>query len=250
MPGFCIYAGEMVNQPTLTEMLQNHTRSASISFGAETLDLLSRVTDFSLRPDGVMQFMYQWDEPLSYNYRGRIEHVVRTFNLNVRIVTGDHHLYFLVEKDVKYGKSRDVMIELAKIIYNSTRRILNAYIVSDLIKQIEGQDSMKLETEWFRAVSSLDKAIGIFGELDTRNDDGTRGLSETHRRYKNREKTASTFLSYSKNGVRVYISANKSSVTLKAPSEVNVSLNDVEQYVRALILPKIVVESLPIDSTN
>ena len=45
--------------------------------------------------------------------------------------------YFLVEKDVKYGKSRDVMIELAKIIYNSTRRIFNAYIVSDLIKQID-----------------------------------------------------------------------------------------------------------------
>jgi hypothetical protein len=202
--------------------------------------LLSEITNFLVRQDGVIQFMYSWDEPLHYNYRGVIKHVAKTSNLNVRIITSDDHLYFLVEKAVKYNKSKDVLIEISKMIYSSEERIMNAYIVSDLIKELEAQDSEKIENKWFRAVSSLDKAIGIYGDLDTRNTDGTRGLSEVNRRFRNREQTATRFLSRTQADVRVYISAKKSSVTLRPVGEARVGLDDVEQYVRSMILPRIV----------
>lgn len=241
--GFCIFAGELINQPTLTGLLQNHQEIHSIVFGTESLELLQKVTSFSLRQDGSIQFLYQWDEPLSYNYRGETRHVVRTFNFSIRIITGEHYLYFLVEKYADISKSREAMVRLSKLIYGPTQRILNAYIDSDLIKQIEGQDSQKVEVVWFRGVSSLDKAVGLFGELDIRREDGTRGHSEEHRRLKNREQTSSQFLSYSRPNVRIYISANKNSVSLRAPRDANIGLNDVEQYIRHKILPRIIVAS-------
>jgi len=142
----------------LGNLLQDHRVTKPAAFDDGNLELLSEITNFSVRHDGVIQFMYSWDEPLSYNYRGSIKHVAKTSNINVRIITSDNHLYFLVEKDVKYNKSKDVLVEISKIIYNSEERMMNAYIVSDLIKELEAQDSEKIENKWFRAVSSLDKS--------------------------------------------------------------------------------------------
>lgn len=240
MPGFCIYAGELINQSTLTNLLQNYEQIDPITIEDETLDQLHKVSGFNIRQDGTMQFIYQWDEPLSYNHRGETRRVIRTFNLNVRIITGDHSLYFLVEKDVK---SKQVLVELSKIIYNSTERILNASIASDLIKSIELRDAQKSENKWFRATSSLDKAVGLFGDLEIKNADGTHGESEANRAFRNREQTASRFLSQSRTEVRVYISANKSSVTLKSKTEINVGLDDVERYIRNFVLPGLIIES-------
>lgn len=186
--------------------------------------------------------MYSWDEPLHYNYRGTIKHAAKTSSLNVRIITGGSHLYFLVEKDTKYNKSKDVLVDISGVIYTSEERIMNAYIVSSLIKELEARDSDRVENKWFRAVSSLDKAVGIYGELDTRNADGTRGQSEVNRTFRNRDQTASRFISRS-NGGRVYISASKSSVTIRPIGNSRVSLDDVEQYIRDMILPGIVVDS-------
>lgn len=205
--------------------------------------MLSEISNFSVRQDGVIQFMYSWDEPLTYNYRGTTKHVAKTSNLNVRIITSDTYLYFLVEKHIQYTKSKDVLVDISTVIYNPDERIMNAYIISDLIKEIEVQDSNKVENKWFRAVSSLDKSVGIYGELDTRNSDGSRGQSEVNRTFRNREQTASRFLSRSRSDVRVYISANKSSVTLRPIGEARVGLDDVEQYIRNFILPRIQIDS-------
>jgi len=212
-------------------------------FDDGSLELLSEISAFSVRQDGVIQFMYSWDEPLAYNYRGAKKHVAKTSNLNVRIIASNSYLYFLVEKHIQYTKSKDVLMDISTIIYSSDERIMNAYIVSDLIKDLEIQDSNKVENKWFRSVSSLDKAVGIYGELDTRNSDGTRGQSEVNRTFRNREQTASRFLSRSRSGVRVYISANKSSITLRPIGEARVGLDDVEQYIRSFILPRIQIDS-------
>jgi hypothetical protein len=187
--------------------------------------------------------MYSWDEPLAYNYRGITKHVAKTSNLNVRIITSNSYLYFLVEKHIQHTKSKDVLVDISTVIYSSEERIMNAYIVSDLIKELEIQDSNKVENKWFRAVSSLDKAVGIYGDLDTRNSDGTRGQSEVNRTFRNREQTASRFLSRSRSGVRVYISAKKSSITLRPIGEARVGLDDVEQYIRNFVLPRIQIDS-------
>lgn len=240
MPGFCIYAGELISQPTLANLLRDYEQIDPITIEDEPLDQLRKVAGFNIRPDGTIQFMYQWDEPLSYNHRGETKRVIRTFNLNVRIITWDRSLYFLVEKD---AKSKQVLVELAKIIYNSTERILNASIASDLIKDIELRDAYKAENKWFRATSSLDKAVGLFGDLYVKNADGTHGQSEANRAFRNREQTASRFLSQSRTEVRVYVSAKKSSVTLKSKTETNVGLDDVEQYIRNFVLPGMVIES-------
>ena len=109
-------------------------------------------------------------------------------------------------------------------------------------KELELKDSEKVENKWFKRVSSLDKAVGIYGELDTKNADGTRGQSEVNRTFRKRDQTASRYVSHS-NGARVYISASKSSVTLRPIGDSRVGLDDVEQYIRNMILPGIVVDS-------
>ena len=242
MPGFCIYAGELKSQASLVNLLQDYEDIKYITFNDENIELLSKISNMIVRPDGVIQFMYSWDEPLHYDYRGTIKHTARTSSLNVRIITGRSHLYFLVEKDTKYNKSKKVLVDISKVIYTSEERIMNAYIVSSLIKELELKNSEKMENKWFKRVSSLDKAVGIYGELDTKNADGTRGQSEVNRTFRKRDQTASRYVSHS-NGARVYISASKSSVTLRPIGDSRVGLDDVEQYIRNMILPGIVVDS-------
>jgi len=184
--------------------------------------------------------MYQWDEPMQYNYHGTAKHVAKTSYLNVRIIiNGDQNLYFLVEKD---ARSNNVLINISGIIYSSEERVMNASIVSDLIKSIEKQDSDKVENKWFRATSALDKAVGLYGELSVRKADGKYGESVANKTFSKREQTATRFISRSLIGARIYISAKKSSVTIRSTGKSDIGLNEVESYIRDMILPSIVLE--------
>ena len=138
--------------------------------------------------------------------------------------------------------AKTVLNKLAKILYESTKRILTARIVSDVIKDIEIKDSSRVENEWYKKVSSKDTAIGIYGLLDEKQKDGKRGSSQVHDAFKTREKTASIYLSES-TVARVYISAKKSSVTLRGVEGTNISLDNVEKYISDNVLSKIVIES-------
>jgi len=224
--------------------LQNYEHKKPIAFDDGDLELLYKITGFSIRNDGVIQFRYQWDEPLHYNHHGTTKHVAKTSHLNVRIITGDHNLYFLVEKDVIHANSKKVLSDISGIIYNPEERLMNAYIVSDLIKNLELQDSDKVENKWFKSTSTFDKAVGIYGELDVRKADGSRGQSEANRTFSTRDQTATQFLSRSLPGTRIYISAKKSSVTIRAGTDIRIGLDGVEYYIRDNILPHIVLESI------
>jgi hypothetical protein len=239
MPGFCIYAGELVEQQRLTEVLKDYESKKTKRAGDRSYELLEKIIYFTVKENKTIQFTYQWDEIRTHNFRGEIQYTIRTYYLNARIVTYNSHLYFMVENK---RNAKTVLNKLAKILYKSTERILTAHIVSDVIKDIEIEDSSRVENEWYKKVSSRDMAVGIYGLLDEKQEDGKRGSSEVHNTFKNREKTASIYLSES-TGARVYISAKKSSVTLRGIEGANISLDDVEKYISNNVLPEIVIES-------
>lgn len=238
MPGFCIYAGELINQLKLIELLQSYETQSEIMLAGNSYQLLDKILNFSINSEGTIKFDYQWDEPQKYNYRGETKYLVRTYYLHTRIVLIDH-LYILLEK--RYGY-KNVSIKLSQMLYASPNRILTAYILSDLIKDIELRDSSLVENEWFEKVSSKDQAVGVYGKLNEIRDDGSRGYSELHERFMNRDRTASRFLSMSREA-RIYISAKKSSVTLRGLNGADISLNDVEIYIRDFILPRVIIRS-------
>ncbi len=219
--------------------MKNHKQTKTKKAGNQSQELLEEIKYFVIKENGTIQFVYQWDEIRTHNYRGNIEYTVRTYYLNARIVTYNNHLYFMVENK---RNAKTVLNKLARILYKSTERILIARIVSDVIKDIEIEDSFRVENEWYKKVSSKDTAVGIYGLLDEKQKDGKRGSSEYHDTFKNREKTASIYLSES-TGARVYISAKKSSVTLRGIEGTNISLDNVEKYISDNVLPEIVVES-------
>lgn len=241
MPGFSIYAGDLVSEEELKASLQNYVNTKELIVAGKTIELIDRTSSYHLKENGTISFIYQWDKRIGFQYRGDTIYQTRTFSIFIRIIRNARNMFFLLQI-IKDTSHTDVIKELKKIIYNAKKDIKHINISSLAINQIETEDSRITSGEAYRGLSARDKTMVLFGSLNERQDNGSFNGSEMHDIYNSHEKSYAQFLSLSR-GCVVYISGKKSSVSLKNTKETQITLDDVENYIVDFIIPRIALES-------
>ncbi len=231
MAGFYIYAGASVSETDLREKLSNYSQNKSVAFEGSTV-LRDNVDSFQIKQDGSISFNYYWDERIPYTFRGETKYRDQTFNLNVRIIRMNG-LFYLIQK-LGNMRTNYLVGKLSEIIYSEPKKITPVEITSEIIKQIERDDYRVITGEFFTGISDRDHAVGIYGALARREENGSTSSSDTHETFENNPKYYTNFTSLS-TGFIVYISGKKASLTLKGTEDYNA----VESYKRSFILSKI-----------
>lgn len=241
MPGFSIYAGDLVSEAELGSSLQKYSNTKELKVAGETIELVDSVSSYHVKDNGVISFIYQYDKRVSFPYRENTIFQTKTFSVFIRIIRTEKHLFFLLQI-VQGASHSEVLKELMRIIYKGKKRHKDINISSLAINQIEKEDSRITSGEAYRGLSARDKTMVLFGTLNERLDNGSFNGSEIHEIYNSSDKSYAKFLSLTRGSI-VYISGKKSSVSLKNTKETHVTLDDVESYIIDFILPRIVVES-------
>lgn len=230
MAGFYIYAGALVSETDLQNKLSNYSQNKSVAFEGSTV-LKDNVDSFQIKQDGSIMFNYYWDERIPYIFRGETKYRDQTFYLNTRIIRMNGRMFYLIQK---FGRPNYMVGKLSEIIYGESKKIAPANITSDVIKQIENEDFRVIMGEFFTEINDRDHAIGAYGTLRTKEENGSTSSSEVHETFENNPKHYSSFTSLS-TGFIVYVSGKKASLTLKGTEDYNA----VESYIKNFILPKI-----------
>jgi hypothetical protein len=230
MAGFYIYTGALVSETDLRTKLSNYSQNKSVAFEGSTI-LKDNVDSFQIKPDGSIFFNYYWDERIPYTFRGETKYRDQTFYLNIRIIRMNGRLFYLIQK---FGTPSYMVSKLSEIIYGEPKKIAPITITSDAIKQIENEDFRVIVGEFFTNISDRDHAMGLYGTLRTKEENGSTSSSEAHETFENNPKYYTSFTSLS-TGFMVYISGKKASLTLKGTEDYNA----VESYIKNFILTKI-----------
>lgn len=234
MPGLCIYSGESVSESVIESSLQNYRNLETREIGDEPKEFLDEVSHFETKRNGDFHFIYQWDDSIPYEFRNDgTNYFIKTYYCDVRIIKLDK-LYFLI--DSKDQKMHPVAVKLSTIIYGSSKKILPVRLSSQLIKTIERQDSISVTGARFDGINARDKHISISGLLSRKLENGSRDYSDMHRTYGDKTQSRTKFLSASTNMV-VGINKTQSRITLMKVGDQIPSLDDVESYIKTIILP-------------
>jgi hypothetical protein len=241
MPSLCIYAGEPVGESVIESSLQNYRKLETREIGDEPKEFLDEVSHFEIKRNGDFHFIYQWDDSVPYEFRNDgMNYFIKTHYCDVRIIKTDK-LYFLI--DNKDQKTHPVAVKLSTIIYKSSKKILPVRLSSQLIKNIESLDSINVTGARFDGINARDKHISITGLLSRKLQNGSRDYSDMHRTYGDKPQSRTKFLSASTN-VMVGINKTQSRVTLMKVGDLIPSLDDVESYIKEIILPMIASNSV------
>jgi len=233
MPGFSIYSGDIRSDAQLSERLNGYTFTKDLVENGDHYGLTDEVQNFEVRRDGTIQFTYSSDARASFHFRGRARSFTRTNEVNVRIIRSNTLIYLW--ELVNGVKPSEIATKMSTLIYDRTSAITKVKITSDVIKEIESRDYRKISAEGFFDLTDRDSLLVAYGNLAIRQENGSEDFSEVHSRYRNKSKGYTRFKSMS-TGSEVFISAKKSSLSMKGP---RLSLNNVERYIKSNLIDRL-----------
>jgi len=233
MPGFSIYYGSLLTEAQITIKLQKYKKTKTVVENTKKYPLSEETKKYVVRPDTAIVFNLSYDEIMEFTSRSGTHKVVRTHDVNIRILRAPVSLIFLIEH-VKGVRNIDVVQRISRILYGSNA-VKKVKISSAAIKGIESVDYRKISAEGFSHLTDRDSLVMAYGNLAIRKGDGTEEFSDVHLQYKNKDKGFSRFKSMS-TGSEVFISAKAASLSLRGP---RLNLKQVEDYIRENLLPKL-----------
>jgi len=229
MVGFYIYKGEKKNNDFIKEKLENYNQPIARTYGNTQYTLDEKVTNFTQEGQKTsINFSFDVKQPT--NYQGSIIYNDMSVNAHIRIISNSKNYYLFDCSDGRYLNY--VVNKISEIIYGTIDGIICCNLDDSLIRSVKEEDRRSQGVMWVEDVTQKDRAIGLFGNLETLDGD-VLDESEYNTRLKDKTIKATNFISFS-TGRSIWISGKKNKVTVQGGN-----YTEVEDYFINIILPKL-----------